>query len=352
MKYTIVAVMALAASAAWALEFETPHVGADLILEYLHFSGDSVYNAQGIYMGDENRFRIRKVAVLLEGRAGENISYMAEAAIAACGGGSNLSIMEAGIFIDPAEIPFRIGLGQLHASRGYSLSEECGQMLLLEKPVWRKTVVPSCHSMGALSEFEAGLGSAGSISSQIGYYNGSSGTSEEDWDFVGWLQYHTPVEGLSAGGFYEKLHLDMNFENEGLEEGERMGFGLDMDNGTVAARVEYLAMTGVPVASVPAGCTATGEEVENTGLLFQAGYTFDPGVYWATGIRPYAGYQVWDRWSNADDGDWKFSWMEAGVQVNIEPESWVNLGWRGPAGTPEDHPEDSSVLVFRMGTEI
>jgi hypothetical protein len=224
-------------------------VGADIILEYLNFSGDSTYNAQGIFSEETNRYRLRKVAVLIEGRAGDNVTYFGEAAMASCGGGTNVSIAEAGVFVDPADVPFRIGIGQLHAMRGFSLGEECGQTILLDKPVWHKTVSPSCHSLGAVSEFEIDLNGSGSFSSQLGYFNGTSGTSEEDWDFVGWLQYHTPVEGLSVGGFYEKMHLEMNPETEGYEDADRFGAGIEMDNGTVMARVEYTAITGVPMAT-------------------------------------------------------------------------------------------------------
>lgn len=352
MKYITIAILALAVSTAWALEIETPHIGADIILEYLYFDGDSVYNSHGVYSSETNRYRIRKVAILAEGRVGENISYFGEVAVASCGIGSNLSVMEAGIFVDPKDFPFKIGIGQLHAMRGYSLGEECGHTVLLEKPVWRKTVVPACHSLGTITEFDINMGAAGSFSSQIGYYNGTSGTVEEDWDMVGWLQYHAPVEGLSIGGFYEKLHLEMNPESEGIEEGDRFGVGIDLDTGSIVARVEYLSISGIPMITRPSGCEISCEDIENTGLLLQAGYTFTPDVSWATGIRPYAGYQAWDRWSNADSGDWQYSWMEAGIQVNIDPESWVTVGWRGPAGTPEDQPEDSSVMVVRMGTEI
>lgn len=352
MKYTVIALLVLAASAAWALEFETPHVGADIILEYLHFSGDSVYNSQGIFSEETNRFRIRKVAFILDGRVDESISYFCETAVASCGGGSNLSIMEAGLFFDPIDVPFKIGIGQVHAMRGYTLGEECGSTVLMEKPVWKNTVSPACHSLGAVSDFEINMGSSGAISAQVGYFNGTSGTSEEDWDMVNWLQYHTPVEGLSVGGFYEKMHLEMNPQVEGIEDADRYGAGIDMDNGAVAARVEFVSISGIPMATRPAGCDENCEDIENTGLLLQAGYTFTPNVNWTTGIRPYAGYQAWDRWSNAESGDWQYSWMEAGVQVNVNPDSWVTVGWRGPAGTPEGQPEDSSVMVLRLGTEI
>lgn len=352
MKYIAIAILALATSAVWALDFETPHVGADIILEYLHFSGDSVYNSQGIFSEEINRYRIRKVAFLLDGRVGENISYFCETAVASCGGGSNLGIMEAGIFIDPVNVPFKVGIGQLHAMRGYSLGEECGYSVLLEKPVWRKTVSPGCHSLGSVSEFEVNLGTPGALSAQIGYFNGTTGTSEKDWDMVGWLQYHMPLEGLSVGGFYEKMHLEMNPELEGIEEADRFGAGIDMDNGSVAARVEFVSISGIPMATRPMGCEDNCEDIENSGLLVQAGYTFPLDVSWATGVRPYAGYQAWDRWSNADSGDWLYSWMEAGVQVNIEPESWITVGWRGPAETPEGQAEDSSVMAVRLGIEI
>ena len=352
MKYIAITILTLVVSAAGALDFETPHVGADIILEYLHFSGDSVYNSQGIFSEETNRYRIRKVAFLLDGRVGENVSYFCETAVASCGGGSNLGVMEAGVFIDPKDVPFKIGVGQLHAMRGFSLGEECGHSVFMEKPVWKNTVSPACHSLGAVSEFEVDLGGSGAFSTQIGYFNGTSGTVEEDWDMVGWLQYHTPLEGLSVGGFYEKMHIEMNPELEGIEEAERLGAGIDMNNGSVVARVEFVSILGIPMATRVAGCEENCEDIENTGLLVQAGYTFPLAVSWAIGIKPYAGYQAWDRWSNADSGGWQYSWMEAGVQLNIEPESWVTVGWRSPAETPEGQPEDSSVMVVRIGTEI
>lgn len=350
MKNNAFAVLLLAASAAFALN--APEIEADLILDYMNFSGDSLYNSQGVYTEEMNRFRIRKVAVCVKGSAGEMVTYEAEAAMASCTGGTTLSVMEAGVFVEPENSPVRVGIGQLHAMRGFSMGEECGHSLMLEKPSWKNTVAPACHSLGGVMEFSFPIGRAGDISGQLGCFNGTTGSVDEDWDAVGWLQYDTPLQGLSLGGFVEKMHLEMDPQSEGIEEADRFGVGLNMDDGALFGRVEYVAVKGIPMISRPSGCQEICTNMENAGLLVQAGYSFNPGLTWATAIRPYAGYDQWDRWSNADEGDWKYSWMEAGVQVNLEPESWVTLAWRSPAGTPEDQPEDSSLLVLRMGTKI
>jgi len=325
-----------------------PQVHADIILDFLSFSGDSVYSAQGYPMEESDRFRIRKAAVSLNGRAGEMITYEAEAAMASCAGGTGLSIMEAGVFLEPEGSPVRLGMGQLHAMRGFSMGEECGQTLLLEKPVWSKTLSPACHSLGALVEFEI----FGGLSGQTGIYNGPSGSLEDSWDAVGWLEWASPVDGLSLGGFMERTHLEMDPQSEGPEEADRYGFGADMNNGSLYGRVEYSAMSGVPMMSLPQGCEEIASQVENTGLLIQAGYGFDPGSEIITGVRPYAGYQLWNRWSNAEAGDWDFGWLETGVQVNIDTGSWLTLGWSEPVQSPDGSPEESSLMVVRLATEI
>lgn len=342
-----VTVCLLIASAAAGWE-HTPEIHADIMLDYLVFSGDSVYSAQGYLIEESDRFRIRKAAVSLHGRAGEIITYEAEAAMASCAGGTGLSIMEAGVFLEPEGSPVRLGMGQLHAMRGFSMGEECGHSLLLEKPVWSKTLSPACHSLGALAEFELPCG----LSGQAGIYNGPSGSLEDDWDAVGWLAWNTPVDGLRLGGFVERTHLEMNPQSEGPEEADRYGIGVDMDNGSLFGRVEYSAMSGVPMMSLPQSCEEIASQVENTGLLIQAGYGFGPVSEFITGVRPYAGYQIWNRWSNAEAGDWDFGWLEAGVQVNLDAGSWLTLGWSEPVQAPEGSPEESSLIVVRLATEI
>lgn len=338
------------AAAGYCLDFEGPEIGAEVIMEYIAQSGDSAYTGQGIFLGASDRFNLRKVSVGVAGRAGALVTYDAEAAVASCAGGQNLTIHEAGIYLEPENSFFRLGMGQLHARRGYTAGEECGHTLLLEKPVWQKTLSPQCHSIGGLFEFNTSLGSAGDLSGQAGCFNGANGSFEDEWDITGWLRYSLPFAGLSAGGFIERMHLEMDPLSEGIESAARAGFGVNMDNGGVHCRMELISMEGVPMASRPEGCQERAQDVENTGLLIQGGYLLDSAL--PVDIRPYAGYQVWDRWSNSVEGDYRFSWVEAGVQVKMDHDSWMTLAWRGPTATPEGSSEDSSVAVLRFGTEI
>jgi hypothetical protein len=342
--------MVLAVSgAASAFELEPPEIGGTVAIDFVSYAEDSTWSPQGVFVEAPNRFLLRKVSVHVAGQAGSIASYEAEAGIASCGGGSTVSVHEAVLLLHPWGDGFRFGIGQLHGTRGFTMGEECTETLLAEKPPWFRTVAPVCHTLGALVESDIPMDEAGSLSIQAAYFNGPSGTLEEQYDALFWLRYDLPLEGLAVGGFYEDMKMEMDATQEGPEPADRFGGGIDYSSPTLLARVEYVGLKGIPAVSRLAGIEDNPQDIENTGLMAQAGYRIETDLFWLTAVTPYAGYEAWNRWSNAPSGDYEFSEIHAGVRLDVSDDAGLVVEWNGPASTPDEMPEASSVLTLRLG---
>ncbi|NOQ22344.1 MAG: hypothetical protein GQ565_06810 [Candidatus Aegiribacteria sp.] len=347
----IVAILCFSVSS-MALELEVPEIGGQILLDYLSISRDSSYNGSGKFVAASNRFRVRKATLEISGTAGELIRYEASFGISSCqGSGTIMALKEAGIRVMPfGDDRIILGMGMFHVRRGFELGEDCGNTLTTEKPMFKKVISPVCHPLGALLETDINLGTIGGIEGQIAYANGNSGTLNEEHDANFALFYRLPVEGLAIGGFYNDLALEMNPELEGYEDASRYGFGLDYEANGIAVRTEIVHVKGVLPGMRPQGCSVTGENVENICMFAEAGYSFDTGSEAIPSTTPYINYQSWDRWSNADSGDYEFSWITGGVKTCIgSPDTYITLDYRIPAATPDGLNEDASVLTARFG---
>ena len=335
-----------------ALELEAPEIGGSILIDYLSMSQDSSYNQSGMFLAASNRFSVRKATIELSGTAGELIEYEAVFGLASClGSGMTMALMEAGIRISPlGDERIVLGMGMFHVRRGFELGEDCGKTLTAEKPMFRTVVSPSCHPLGAVLETDLSLGTVGSLEAQIVYANGNTATLKEEHDANFALFYRLPVKGLTIGGFYTDLAMETNPEIEGCEDASRYGIGLDFEADGIAVRTEVVNVKGIMPGMRPQGCTDTGENVENKCLLAQAGYSFNTGSEEIPSITPYLSYQSWDRWSNADSGDYEFSWLTGGVKTCIgSPDTYITLDYRIPSATPDGSSEDASVLTARFG---
>ncbi|MCK4672003.1 MAG: hypothetical protein KAT47_05610, partial [Candidatus Aegiribacteria sp.] len=319
MKPLFVAAILCICVSSMALELEMPEIGGHILIDYLSMSQDSSYNQSGVFAGASNRFRVRKATIEIKGAAGELIEYEASFGLASClGSGMTMALMEAGIRVSPlGDERIVLGMGMFHVRRGFELGEDCGQTLTAEKPMFRKVVSPSCHPLGAVLETDLNLGTIGGLEAQIAYANGNNGTINEEHDANFAIFYRLPVEGLTIGGFYNDLAMEMNPENEGNEDASRYGLGLDYEADGIAVRAEMIQIEGILPGMRPQGCSDTGENVENMCLLAQAGYSFNTRSEEIPLITPYLSYQSWDRWSNADSGDYEFSWITGGVKTCI-----------------------------------
>ena len=335
-----------------AFELETPEIGGHIMIDFLSMSQDTSYNQSGMFLPASNRFSVRKATIEIKGDAGELIEYEATFGLASClGSGMTMALMEAGIHVLPLrDERIALGLGMFHVRRGFELGEDCGQTLTAEKPMFRTVISPSCHPLGAVLETDLSLGAIGDIEAQIVYANGNNGTLKEEHDANFALFYRLPVAGLTIGGFYTDLVMEMNPEIEGCEDASRYGLGLDYEANGAAVRAEMIHIKGVMPGMRPQGCSDTGENVENNCLLAQGGYSFNTGSESIPSITPYLSYQSWDRWSNADSGDYEFSWLTGGVKTCIgSPDTYITLDYRTPSATPDGSSEDASVLTARLG---
>ena len=352
MKKLLILVILCFAASSMALELEVPKIGGSVLIDYLNMSQDSSYNQSGVFLAASNRFSVRKATLEVSGTAGELIKYEASFGVASClGSGMTMALMEAGIRVSPLEDEkIVLGMGMFHVRRGFELGEDCGKTLTAEKPMFRTVVSPSCHPLGAVLETDLSLGAIGGLETQITYANGNNGTLDKEHDANFALFYQLPVAGLTIGGFYNDLTMEINPEIDGCEDASRYGFGIDYEADGIAVRTEMINVKGVMPGMRPQGCSDAGENVENKCLLAQAGYSFSTGSESIPSITPYFNYQSWDRWSNADSGDYEFSWLTGGVKTCIgSPDTYITLDYRMPTTTPEELNEDASVMTARLG---
>jgi hypothetical protein len=352
MKTLLVSVILCFTVSSMALELEVPEIGGSILIDNLSISQDSSYNQSGVFVAASNRFRVRKATIEISGTAGELIEYEASFGLASClGSGMTMALMEAGIRISPlGDEKIVLGMGMFHVRRGFELGEDCGKTLTAEKPMFRTVVSPTCHPLGAVLESNLSLGAIGGLEAQITYANGNNGTLDKEHDANFALFYQLPVAGLTIGGFYNDLAMEINPEIDGCEDASRYGFGLDYEADGIAVRTEMINVKGVMPGMRPQGCSDTGENVENKCLLAQAGYSFNTGSESISSVTPYLNYQNWDRWSNANSGDYEFSWLTGGVKTCIgSPDTYITLDYRMPTTTPEELNEDASVMTVRLG---
>ncbi|MCK5131281.1 MAG: hypothetical protein KAR40_03915 [Candidatus Sabulitectum sp.] len=335
--------------AAQAVEFEQPLISGSVIMDFMSYSEDSAYSSNGQYVAVCNRLQARKFSLGISGSINTFVEYEAELGISGCSGPSlRVSVKEAGVYFTPGET--RFGVGMTHVKRGFELGSDCGHTLTAEKPVFRKAVSPNCHPLGFIAETEFSLGTAGFIEAELFYGNGGTGTLKDEHDINAALFYHTPFQGLAAGGFYNSIEMEVNPENDGSESGTRYGFGLDYSSSGLLVRCEYFMIDGLLPGMRPVGCSMAAEEVENTGVIAETGYLFPLSSESISSVTPYFQYQRWDRFSNSESGDYKFSWIVAGVKANMGSSNcYVTAEYQTPSATPEEQRKDSSVFRLRLG---
>lgn len=348
---SVFVIVASVVFSAYALEIEQPDLSGNVIMDFVSFSGDSAYASSGYYQIASNRLLVRKVTVGLSGNINPFVEYETELGVASCAGsGLAVSVKEAGVYLTPGAL--RFGVGMTHVARGFELGTDCGYTLAMEKPMFRLAVSPSCHPLGLIAGTEFSVGNAGSADVQLFYGNGNGGTIKDEYDFNAALFYHTPVQGFTAGGFYNALEMEINPENEGFENGKRYGFGLDYSSSGLMARGEYFQINGLLPGMIVDGCTMAAEDVENTGMIAQAGYLFQLDSESISSVTPYFQYQEWNRFSNADSGDYKYSWIATGVKADVGSSGcYVTAEYKAPSATPEGQSEDSSIIILRLGVD-
>jgi hypothetical protein len=201
--------------------------------------------------------------------------------------------------------------------------EECVNLLTAEKPVFAKKYSP-CHPTGFVMETDYDINKTMGIHAQLGYMSGTGGTFDDEHDINLGFQFHTPIQGLSIGGFYTdwQWHVDEYvFDPESMEmvldrdiyDGYRAGFGYNFDEFNIHLRGEYYSGKGFKDR---VDTTMSFEDMEMNAFFIEAGYSFNIGHEQLSYIQPYIHHQRWNQAVNLD-GDYILSLVTFGANFGI-----------------------------------
>lgn len=352
----VVSCLALTGGVAQGGELSAPEVGCSAALQFeTYFGGDDAVGGSGTYVDQYRQIAVREAAITLRGTLGEFVEYEFEAGSSRCpasgSGGPEVSVKEVAVLYGPVE-QVRLGFMKGHIMRGFEMREECTGVLAAEKARFSPVLAP-CHPVGAVCECNFDLGGEGGIETQFAYLNGAALTLEEEHDANLGIILHTPLRGLSVGGYYNDVRLDLGTIDPTTYEsiygdGFRAGIGVDYQGAHAVVRSEYYvgkafrqAAGGSPVAEDP-------EDREMTAFYIQAGYTVATGIAAAPQLRPYVRYQHWDKASD-DLGDHEYGYLTAGVAVALGGNhSLLRLDYETPTSPPTGTPEEADRLIVRL----
>ena len=295
------------------------------------------------YQVPGNKFTIRYAAIELKGELEKYVEYNLEIGSASCvGPGIGIIRMEAGIFFKPFDF-LKAGIMQGHILRGFELGEECMDVLTAEKPRFSKTLAP-CHPTGAVMKLNYSFTEATGISAEIAYLNGQQkGTFDEEHDMNLGLIFHTPISGLSVGGFHSDIEQDFEYDGK-IDKASRTGFGFNYDAFNVHLRGEYYLGKGFS-SSYP---DVTSEDLEMRMFYIEGGYKWQTKITAITYVEPYVMYQSWDKGYNVE-GDQKYTYITTGLTLGLgSPNTKLRIDYETPIDSPPDTYDEAGRLIIRI----
>ncbi len=332
----------------------SPTVDAHIVLqlETFHDGDESLLDPS---TGQADRITVREAMLEFSGRLGSRVTYDLEAGTSQCpasgSGGPEMILHDASIFYSLTP-DLRVGMLKGHILKGFMLKEECTDDLAGEKTRFAPLFSP-CHPTGVAAEFEVGLGGTSALSGQASYMNGTDLTLEEEHDANLGLIFHTPVAGLSLGGFYNHIRTNLGtFDPETYEtvygKGYRAGLGCDFTRGGLAFRSEYYLGRAFTKGAGGAPEIENPEDREMTAFYAQTGFTVPTGLASIPRVEPYVRFQHWNQTADLDDRhDWSF-WT-VGTRLHlIEDASFLRLEYEAVGSRPSGTPRPADRLIIRL----
>ncbi|MBU0691006.1 hypothetical protein KKH18_04245 [bacterium] len=346
----------------YAEEFEILEISADAVIQGEHYSGDHLELFSG-YTRPVSQIIVRHASIGIEGKVNEYVDFEFRAGSATCLSGGLFSLMDAAVFYKPIDY-VRAGFIKGEILRGFEFAEECTNVLTAEKPRFAQVFAP-CHPTGFAAEYSGPLAGSMHLTGQFALLNGASSQNlDEEYDTNIGFQLQTPVEGLSAGGFYSLLKKNYGYDQQ-FElingAGYRTGFGLDYDTHDLLFRGEYYLLKGYyndPMNNTLYEDAAQTQYIPSTELKMQAyyvegGYAIHTGVEAMPAVLPYVRYQSWDKAANAD-GDHVYTYLTCGISMALgnDQSTILRFDFDMPVDTPEGLEKDSEMLIVRLQTDL
>ncbi|MBN1151496.1 hypothetical protein JXA84_09805 [candidate division WOR-3 bacterium] len=327
-------------------DINLPEMHATLSIQYNSYFGEDD-TVLGYLVPDDN-FEMRYAAVEFEDELNDYVEYNFGIGAASCqGSGSQISLMEAGIFFKPFDF-VKFGFSKGHIMRGFEAYEGCPEVLTAEKPRFINTFSVSCHPMGAVILLDYNWTDLTGLSVQLSYLNGSQrNTAEKEHDINAGMVFRTPIQGLSLAGFYNDLKLDFEYDNT-LDKASRSGFGFDYEDFNINLRGEYYTGKGF-FSSYP---EVKSEDLQMSAYYIEGGYKIKINSEIFPFIQPYMMYQSWDK-ANNTDGEHVWTYLTAGMTFGLGSENTkLRLDFETSLNFPEDTPREASRVLVRLQTHF
>jgi hypothetical protein len=326
---------------------------AKTVMQYLGYIGDDQAYGEGLmYEVPDAEFMVREASIGFAGNVTKYLEYFFEGGVAACpysGIGRGFNLMEAGAFFVPSDC-LKVGMMKGHVKRGFTIGEECTGLIVPEKPRFAPAF-SVCHPTGLVFQSGCSFNDAMGFDAEFAVLNGpSAGTFEEERDINIAGFFHTPLRGLSVGGYYNYQKID--FELDGEAEGAyRTGFGARYENFGLSVVGEYFTARGFfPAEGVEPG-TVPYDEIENRAYYLLGGYAVDLKNGVIPYVQPHAMYQFWDKGANLP-ADCEYSYLTGGVSVGLGSYDVVNtrlmVDYETPISSPDRMYDEADKLFIRI----
>jgi len=336
-----------------------PEIHGKVALQSEFYAGGEIKPGDVLYQDKtEEKFSVREVTLELEGEL-QNIEYGIEVGSVTCPMNplGNFQVLEAIVLYKISDW-MRVGYMKGHIMRGFEMYEECTNLLTAEKPYFTKFFLDGeCHPVGSVLEFNYVFSNKSSFQSQFAFL-GIGGSFERQYNMNFGTIYHTPLQGLSIGGYYNPINLKLsNLDwTQSTRFGYRTGVGLGYDCYNILFRGEYYTGKAFNVNTNNLGVEPKDLEME--AYYIQAGYRFNTGWDRMPYIQPYLQYQYWDRASNVDM--WlKYKYIIGGITIGLGEDTKLRINYETPYSTPDyepdiltpDNPPDiANRLIVRLQT--
>ncbi|MBI9032215.1 hypothetical protein JEZ13_09480 [bacterium] len=337
MKKLVLLLTLISCFAAVNAQVEMPQVHAGIMLDL------NTYRGEGANIGSyntSNRFQVRKAAITVNGRVGENVDYAIETGICSCvGGGTGLQLLEAEIDYHLNE-NISLGIKQGHVLRGFAGTTECLARIPMERPVFSLSMT-NCHPTGFVANFQYNLPYNADIEFETAFMNGDTSLDgEKDYNFGTII--NTPISGLAVTGVYnlveKKYYLDGGMKSK---DGYRAIGGLKYDFHDFNITAEYYTGKGFQT-----------KDTENDAYYILGSYRINTNFFNRIEyLQPYARYSFWDKAAESNAGK-EYDYLDLGLVISLDAHTKLKFNYTDPMSIPSDKLDEPATFTARIQVSI
>ncbi len=371
-------------------EFELPEFHTGIVIQAETYFGEDDFVTDSLpsphnvtrYSVPQDKFTMRSAVIEAEGEFQDKILYNVEIGMATCeaGNGLNIMLMDAGIYYKLNE-QIKFGLMKGHVMRGFEMHDECVGVLTAEKAFSLNTFKNQCHPTGFVLETDHAFRKNMGLKTQLGILNGPTETSYTDeYDRNLGIIFHTPLKGISIGGFYNLVRQDFGKMNdESYEDGYRYGFGTNIDFQNIFFRAEYFSGKGFTESIVRDSIlinpatefyeSSLPEDNIMNAYYLETAYKIQSDLFGLRYFQPYLKYQSWNKLANIDQFYWDdpktqqqeeikvkdfvSSFFTLGLTIGLDEEhTKLKFDYEFPVLVSDIESEEAGRLIVRLQTEF